>query len=257
MLIFDLVGAVTQIQNKEIEAPVSKLGFTFISNTATPLTTTYTTFNAFQAALANMKITAVAQGKNRARTLLQDIPIGDLLEIAASNEGCVDADGFGIVQATIEFSERGALELDADTKLQVSVTGKPAGMNVYCYAIEHPNRVKEAILYETRTVNANDEKEFDVEDYHLIALPGTLSTLELAYANGNTARYKPEELAHIVKDVNEVVAKWAGFIQTGQSNFFVISIEPCTKVRVKFTAQSTIYLCREGVLDNNVKPSML
>lgn len=252
MLLAQILGPTTQLVNKDVESPVSKFGFVFVSNTATPLTTTYTTLNAFQTAIANMKITLIAQGRDKHKTIFQEFPIGDLIEIAASNEGCVDADSFGIIQSTIELSERGALQLDDDTKLILSVTGKPTTMDVYIWAIDHPNRVTETMVYEIRTVLANNEKEYDVQDYTHIAIPGTLTTIELRYANGNTVRYAPNELALIVKDTNEIVTNWAGQILTGHSNFYVISVEAVTTMKVQFSANAQLYLMKESMLQRPI-----
>lgn len=247
MQIATLLSADPILLNKEIESPFGKLGFVFLSSTATPLTTTYATFQDFQTAIntAGMTVSVTCQDSDKHHTLIPEMPVGDLIELSAANEGCIDADTLGVVLTTVELSERGSLNLGANAKTIVNIKNKPTGMVCQIFAVDVEHKVNDAIVYEQRAVIANNEKEFDIHDNTEIALTGSIQQLDLTYSDGRTIRYEAQELALITKDTNEIVANWGGKIQGGSSKFHVIGVENCTTMKVKFTTDSVFYTKKE------------
>jgi len=240
-----MVGATsTSLVNQTIQSPTAKIGLLFSLATGS-VQTTYTTYGAFATAIAGMKATAIVQSPHGHRTLFQDMPIPDLIEISSANEGCVDADTSNLVTTTIELSERGAIQLDENHKLILNISGLPSAMNCSVYALDHPSLVSEAINYEQKAVLANAETTFDAMNYNTVALPTSLTYLEIAYLNGRTIRFTSSELALITKDVNELVANWNGSIVSGSSAFHTIDITHAVSIKVQFGSAVNFYMVRE------------
>ena len=189
--------------------------------------------------------------------------LGDLMEIAASNEGFIEEkDTYSSgslskvnVLGTIELSNFGSVDL-AGGYGQIQVDGAVSTTKWDFYGVDSADLTNMIIDYRPIWSAANQYKECDVRDAYAIAIPvSNLVELQMSYQNGRTLIFKPEELEAITNETNEIAeliqnygGNGATKVVAGHNALFCIGVKYVNSIRVQYTANTTFYKVSDAVL---------
>jgi len=235
----------TNYPDIQIESGVQRLFFCFTFVTAT-----------FAAAFANVRASVKMYSKNRGtESIINDLPIADLLEIAASNEGFVKQSINGtntIIKGTIELSNIGAVETK-DGYLSLSITNMLDTDTVNVNTLDSAIVTNSFVSYEQVFVNANSQKDIDNSGAYGIAIPVTVTNIDFCYP-GRTVTNNAEELAQETSENNELcylteANEGAGaLVIPGSKKFFCIGVNDVKSFRITLSEAGNVYLMKNKVL---------
>lgn len=256
MKIATLNGATAALTNKEIEASVHKLGFTFAGVTDTLATPEASPDpdSIIDDLIGDTEITISRQDGSNTDVLINRLKIRDVAEISTHNEGVVfitraysatAGDNLATIEFTLEIANGAAFKLDDASKLLLNIEGKPANMTLDIETIDHPIVGKNYIAYDTKYVNANSSKDFAIEQHYAMALPvADVTTVELHFTNGKSIILTKTEIQKLTRDAQDEVFIINNKVIYGYYVWAVLSVEECWKATLLLTAGKNIYLIK-------------
>jgi len=198
------------------------------------------------------------------KTITPKTRLGDLMEIAASNEGCVNyiknASTYD-VRGTIELSNFGAIDIQGGY-FSIQLDGCTASNSFDLYALEAKDLTNSIINYRPIWVAANQYKDVQAGDAYMLAVPvSTIDELHITHKGkdgepGRTNIYTLEELKAIAQETNEIAIARYNYtssvyeMKNGFANFLCIGLSNVASVRVRCTAESNLYLVSDEQLKN-------
>lgn len=240
------LSTATPAGNIQMKAPISKVLIDAI------MTFNDTTFpdaaDAFISQFSTATVEVIRNGEmGGARTLINTVPIADIAEIAARNEGYVKITKLtsGVaatarVQFSVELNNFGSIDANNSNFVRLNLTGF-INTNTKFYSKSSPFVNDNFIKYESLGCQAASETVFDVAGKYAIAVPKTLSVIEITYPTGNTERIYPEELDLCSADLTEIVFLVDGRV-TSFKNWFVYDVSQAVQVKVTLNTSGIIYL---------------
>lgn len=206
MLIQSITGA-TSLSEQQIQKPIGSL-LVVINGDGT------------NQVLANETITLKLVTKSgQQRTLLNSIPLRDLLRVEAQRgEGYFER-RYDAVNTTIVEYARGSFPLAADVGvgphlengdyLALTMSGMETTATYVIYGIECPATTNVATSYDQFNCPQNQKTvSYDLSNYEVIAIPAPAvwDRIDFDFDNGNTTSVLPEELYEIGRMNNDVTA---------------------------------------------------
>lgn len=200
----------------------------------------------------NTNVTITMMDRNgQLKTITPKTNLGDLMEIAASNEGFVHitkgASDYTI-RGTIELSNFGAIDIQGGYfQIQLDNTVSTTSWNLY--ALETDDLTNVIIRYSPIWCAANQYKELQTGDSYAVCLPvAKIDELHLNYKNGRTAIFTVDELKAIAMETNELAqfrynfTANVGEVTVGYNNYLCIGLSDVVSARVRCNAEATVYL---------------
>lgn len=200
---------------------------------------------------ANITITMMDRS-GQLKTITPKTRLGDLMEIAASNEGLVywvkTATPSYQVRSTIELSNFGAIDIQGGY-FQIQLDNAVSTTSWSLFAMEAEALTNSIIRYSPIWVAQNQYKNIELKDEYACALPvASIDELHITYANGRTNIFTADELKQIALENNELAVIRYNYTASnyeaipGYNAFVVIGLKGAISVRVRCNAATTIYM---------------
>lgn len=184
-------------------------------------------------------------------TLVNSMTVAHLAELAANNEGFIESrynlpDLTLQIRFSIELTNVGAIAADNNQFVTASFTDFPGiqSGNQTTFEVRSvgaPISTDVHLVYKPVACQAGGENRIDVGSAYAIALPSTMSNIDIQYASGENVKLKGEELEAVAIDVNDIV-----LIHDGRStpfiNWRVIPVELAERVAVTLNTSGNVYL---------------
>lgn len=192
-------------------------------------------------------------------TICAEMPLKALLALYASREDATlekvlanDTTGnITSIKGSVELSKLGAVRLDSDEVIKVSLRNIVAGNTITVYGLENPIATPHVSVYERFQTDSQTMKEINTEDAEAILVERTyLTKLELVYRN-KTVTYLPEELDEITRSemgIMEVITADTGtpdktsFVRVQDPNYYILGLQGCLKVKVHTSGTNTMVI---------------
>lgn len=241
-----ILAGVMSLTSKEIETSVQSLSFTCIGNaTGTDPQTI------LASVLGGTEINIQKQDSNDTQTLIQSIKLLDLAEICTHNEGVVlisHTGGVATISFSIEISKGGALLLNDNAKLMLSLNSVPAATVITIDGVDHPEATKAFVKYESKFVNENVGKDFDIDAAYAMAVPvEEIKVLEMTYKNGKNVKMSQREVKQVLTDSQDTIYVRNGLVTLGYGKFAVLSVEHAVSMRITLATSTNFYLLKDQI----------
>lgn len=207
--------------------------------------------------LADVKLDVKINDRNTGtKSIIPNLPLGDLFEIAAANEGFTVYRTVGantVISGTVELSNDGAL-LPESGYISASVSGMVTTDKLEIYVMDDAETTKEYIEYETVYIQPDSVKELMVEKNYQISMRKDVSLFDIKYINGRQVSYTAPELNYINDEINplsyvDYSDQETATIKTGASKFFSLGILGAVQLKIKLATAGNIYLIKNKTLE--------
>ena len=245
MQIASVASGQTTLINKEIETSVQKLLFRLSLASNLPITTPAEIKAALTAIIGTAQISVLF---DEVLTPLNKASLLTIAEACTNNEGTIHLSSTGTVltcEFTIELSNSGAVRASDNRKVTVDISGKVSSSTMDVYALDHPADAVNLLITEAKFINANTEKDFNVDDADVITLPiENLVDIKINYNNGRLVTFSKDELKSQMKDSQDMIISTPAGVVTGYLNQACINVEMATRVTVKLDTSTSFYITK-------------
>jgi hypothetical protein len=255
MEIVSLALGTSSISNREIESPVHRLNFTITGRVPGTNFGTNNLTGILVSLIGSMKINLQKQDGTANETLMENLSVMQLAEMATHGEGCIvirenyDYTDY-VVTFSVEVCPDGALELGEHQKLMLGLSSIPAAAAVVIDALDHPVTSPLYVKYENKFVNANTQKSFAIDNALAIALPRVNFTkLELLYNNGKNVILNKREIEQILMDAEDtIIDDRSVYFITGMHDLYILSVEEAIEAKVTLDASTNFFLIKNQAI---------
>jgi hypothetical protein len=216
-----------------IESPVARI--LIFGDSATAVST-----------IDSVKLTLTQSTKRKTGTIIPDISLLTLGEIAAFIDGVIYEDATAFYKYfSIPISLGGAYDLEGGS-FTYTLTGCTAGDTIKVYAVDDAKRELDYIDIVPVGVMANAVKVIDcLNGAFLFLTAAQITRIKINYPNGVSIEYVDEEIREIARCVNQVEKiTLAGLAYTGFGTYCGVNVIDAVSVEVNMTTLGTVYLVK-------------
>jgi len=112
------------------------------------------------------------------------------------------------VSALCEICENGAIQLEENEGIKISLNGLSSTHEYQVNGIEYPQLSDEIVRFDTKKVLSEEaSRKFNVQGYESVVIEGitAIDEAHVTYENGQTVKYNREELVAISFDVDPLI----------------------------------------------------
>jgi hypothetical protein len=154
-----------------------------------------------------------------------------------------------VLTFTLEICNDAAMQLSDKGKLMLALNGIPALSQVTIDGLDHPVSSPIYIRYESKYVNANVGKDFDIDAAYAVALPTDhIKALELHYVNGKNIKFSEREIKQILVNAQDPIYDQDGKTIYGWGKFSVISVEDVLTMRITLDVSTNFFLLKNQAI---------
>jgi hypothetical protein len=216
-----------------IESPIARL--VVFGDSATAIST-----------LNSVKLTLTQSTKRRTGTIIPELTLDILSEIAAFMDGVIYEDATAFTKYfSIPISLGGAYDLEGGS-LTYTLSGCTAGDTIKVYACDDAKRELDYINIIPIGVLANAVKVVDcLNGAFLFLTASQITRVKVNYPNGVSIEYVDEEIKEIARCVNQVQkVTLAGLCYTGFGTLIGMNVIDAVSVEINMTTLGTVYLVK-------------
>jgi hypothetical protein len=275
-MLHKIFSTVTASDRFEIQSNVSKLVFIcdyvvdpalvdakLFANGVTPGSAVVATnqIAAFRNSI-NGKISVTRYGKGGTDVICTNIPLADLAEICANNEGMIliqnismaNINGQAAVNVrarfSVELSNAGAIYSDKTDFIVVELDGFSSAMSgtipaqpatIEVHSLGSFVATHEMLQYESLALNANQLQSYNCDGAYSVALPASTVKALMFSATSELFEVRQNELAALAADVNDIVYLVDG-VPVPYDKWRVVPIQLAQRMQIESSANSTAYL---------------
>ena len=158
-------------------------------------------------ALTNETITCFVERANGNNTeICTDLPLKSFIALSTAGNPAVFED-VDFTRALCELCEEGSINLQETESIKIKLDGLKSAVTYSIFGLEYPSLANSVALFTRKNIlEGETQKRYSVEEQELMIIEGVDEILEMnvAFSNGITCKYVPDELKAISRDFDAV-----------------------------------------------------